>query len=246
MTSDLIVVEHEPHVPLASFAQVLENRRTELPWKVCRPLDAAGDGDPFPAVDTVAGALVLGGTMGVPDRDDHPWMAGELAWLQQLVEADVPVLGVCLGCQLLAHALGGEVSRRETPEVGYLALDRTDDGREDEVVSGWPDGTAILFIHEDEVIRLPDGAAQLLEGSDGIPAWRRGSALAVQFHPEATHELLAEWAERERLHKLVERAGLSLPALLEESQRRQRFSVAVGRALVGRWLDAEVLPRTRA
>jgi GMP synthase (glutamine-hydrolysing) len=113
------------------------------------------------------------------------------------------------------------------------------------VIGGWPDGSATLFIHEDEVSRLPDDADPLLEGSDGVAAWRSGSALAVQFHPEATHDLLTSWAQRDRLQKLVDRAGADLDELLAESARRDRFTVAVGRALVGRWLDSEVLPRVR-
>ncbi len=236
--SELVVLQHHPATGPSAFTPVLD-QRPELAWRL---VDVAA-GDPLPAPDEAAGLVVLGGPMGVPDRAEHPWMDAELALLTAAVDAEVPVLGVCLGAQLLATALGGAVERREVPEIGYLPLARTDAGRADAVAAGWPDGAAMLFSHEDEVVALPTGALPLLTGSQGVPAWRSGSAHAVQFHPEVTAAQLGEW--RTVLEAMLERAGQDADALLAEAERRERYHRSIGAALLTRWLDVEVLPRRR-
>jgi GMP synthase (glutamine-hydrolysing) len=152
----------------------------------------------------------------------------------------VPVLGVCLGAQQLATALGGEVQPRERPEIGFVPLWRTESAGDDDVAAGFPDGTPVLFFHRNEVTRLPEGAETVLKGSDGAAAWTCGSALAVQFHPEATAEQLEAWIAAEGIDELLTAAGVAAGDLLEEARRRERFTVAHGRALLGRFLDGPV------
>lgn len=239
---ELVVFNHHPATGPSAFAPVLDGRGNALRW---RSIEVAED-EPLPPAETLgglAGLIVMGGPMGVPDRDEHPWMDAEIALIAAAVDAEIPVLGVCLGAQLTATALGGRVERRATPEFGYLALTRTEAGRADGVAAGWPDGAAPLFSHEDEVVELPDGAEPLLAGNDGIPAWRCGSAHTVQFHPEVTVEQLEDW--RAVLEELLERTDVDIDAFLDEARRRERYSIEVGAALLGRWLDTQVLPRAR-
>jgi GMP synthase (glutamine-hydrolysing) len=236
VTTELVVLQHHPEAGPSAFVDVLDGRRDTLPWRL---VDVPA-GDALPAVDQLAGLLVMGGAMGVPDEDQHPWMEDEMALLRRTVEAEVPVFGVCLGAQLLGAALGGKVERRVTPEIGYLPLERTEEGRSDEVIAGWPDGAATLMLHEDQVTSLPDGAQALLCGSDGWAAWRVGTAHAVQFHPEVTAEQLATWVALEQLAGLLDAAGVDPEELTAEARRRARFTVPQGRALVGRWLDGPV------
>lgn len=236
MATELAVLQHHPRTGPSAFVEVLDGRTHLVPW---RTIDVA-DGEALPEVDVLGGVLLMGGPMGVPAADDHPWMADELAWLRQVLDARVPVLGVCLGAQLLATALGGEVARRDAPEVGYLPLTRTPQASDDEAAAGWPDGTTALFLHEDEISVLPDDARVLLAGSDGPSAWRHGSALAVQFHPEVTLGQLTDWLELPELRAHLDAAGLDPFDLLAEAQRRARFTVPQGRALLGRWLDGPV------
>jgi GMP synthase (glutamine-hydrolysing) len=236
VTAELVVLQHHPQAGPSAFVDVLDGRADTLPWRL---VDVpAGDGLPEP--DRLAGLLVMGGAMGVPDQDEHPWMEDELALLRRTFEAEVPILGVCLGAQLLAEALGGTVERRETPEIGFYALERTEKGRGDDVLAGWPDGAATLMLHEDQVTELPEGAEALLSGSDGWAAWGIGAAHAVQFHPEVTPEQLERWVALEQLAGLLAASGTDPEALLLEARRRGRFTVPQGRALVGRWLDGPV------
>lgn len=238
--TELVVLEHTDGAGPAAFTEVLDSRSQLVPW---RRLDVPG-GDPLPdGVDGLAGLIVLGGTMSATEPAAHPWMADELRLLERAVAARIPVLGVCLGAQLLASALGGRVARRERPRVGYVPLERTSAGRQDPVARGWPDGTVALFVHEDEVRDLPAGAEPILRDDDGTPAWRLGSAHAVQFHPEVTGEQLAGWVESGALDHLLAEAGVAGDQLAAEGRRRGPFVVPVGRALLGRWLDGPVRQR---
>lgn len=234
--AELLVLQHDALTPPAGLAALLDSRRGRRPWR----LVDLGGGDPVPALDGVVGLLVLGGPMGVGDADRHPWMADELALLRDAVAAELPVLGICLGAQLLATALDGRVAPRETPEIAFVPLARTEAARDDAVFAGWPDGTAALLFHQDQVEELPAAAEPMLGGADGVPAWRVGSAHAVQFHPEIDAALLACWLDQPLFREELGRAGVDADGLLEACRARERFLRATGLSLVGRWLDGVV------
>lgn len=236
----LLVLTHTDQVGLAAWAPVL-HAGLAGPW---RAFDVPS-GEELPASpEAAAGLLVLGGTMSAVDPDQHPWMGPEQSLLAAAVEADVPVLGVCLGAQLLGIALGGAVVRRPAAEVAVCALTRTDVGRNDPVVGGWPDGVPGLFSHHDEVAPLPPGAEPLLRGGDGVAAWRRGSAVAVQFHPEVDAATLAAWIADPVLGELLAPAGPD--ALLAAWRAAAPATVGAGRGLLRRFLDGPVAVRRRS
>lgn len=235
---ELLVLQHADVTGPDQLVPVLEARADQRPWRL-----VALDREPVPPLDAgVRGLLVLGGPMGVHDRDAFPWIDDELTLLRTALDRDVPVLGICLGAQLLATAAGGEVTRRDSPEVGVLALDRTAAGREDDVFAGWPDGGHVVMSHQDQVSTLPPDAVALLEGSDGTPAWRLGDggSYAVQFHPEVGAETVATWVARDDLRGMYQRAGVDAEVFVADIRRRERFLRAVGLSLVGRWLDGVV------
>jgi GMP synthase (glutamine-hydrolysing) len=241
---ELIVLEHDPDAGVAGFAEVLASRQRLLPWR-CVDVPA---GDPLPAnLDEVVGLILMGGRMSATDPAAHPWMPAELDLLRDALAAEVPVLGVCLGAQLLGAAHGGEVTRRTQPRGAYVATARTPAAGGDPLLGGWPDGAATLFVHEDEVSRLPVDAVSLLTVADGSAAeavaWRYGSAWAVQFHPEVDATELAAWTADPQLGALLARAEVDPEALAAEGRVRERFALAHGRALVGRFLDGPVRAR---
>ncbi len=235
---ELIVLQHAVRTGPSALTEVLDARAHQRPWR----LVDVGAGAPPPDLERVRGAIVLGGPMGVPDRDEHPWMAAELELLTTLQQRGVPTFGICLGSQLLATALGGRVERRANPEVGYLPLTRTEDAADDPVFAGWPDGSAQLLLHEDEVVELPDGAVAMLDGSDGVAAWRtpREGSYGVQFHPEVDAAQVATWLADQQHRDHCEAVGVDPDALAEEARRRDRFHRAAGLSLIGRWIDAVV------
>jgi GMP synthase (glutamine-hydrolysing) len=151
-------------------------------------------GDPLPELAGIDGILSLGGEQSVVDIDREPGLAAEAALLRAAVEHDVPVLGVCLGGQLLAHAMGGRAHRRPRRLVAWVPLEALPAAHGDPLLGALPDGAAGLHFNEDG-IELPPGAVELLRGpGHGAEAFRVGpSAWGVQFHAEVDPRALDGW-----------------------------------------------------
>ncbi len=236
---ELLVVQHGDQTGPSNLEAVFDARAGRRPWRTVRP----DRGEPLPTdLARVRGVVVLGGFMGVRDRDELAWLDAEIGWVAETVAAGVPVFGICLGHQILGEALGGRVERRDAPEIGFFPLERTEGAGEDEIFAGWVDGAHALLIHDDQVVEFPDDAVPMLSGSDGIPAWRAGDGLSygVQFHPETSFDLFREWAARDANLPRFELAGVSPDEMVAEFEKRRRFLRAAGLSLVGRWLDGVV------
>ncbi|MER5203624.1 type 1 glutamine amidotransferase [Streptomyces sp. NPDC002825] len=150
-----------------------------------------------------AGLLVLGGSVNCEDDEAAPWLPRVRALVREAVAGEVPLLGICLGGQIVAHALGGSVARRaQGPEVGAVPLRRLPAADADPVLGAVPEGAPAAQWHWDEVDRLPAGAVPLLSGDDcPYQAFRTGSVgWAVQFHPEAGADTLTAWAAADDGH----------------------------------------------
>jgi GMP synthase (glutamine-hydrolysing) len=184
---------------------VLQHEAFEGPGAVAEAIDRAGhslvvvridQGEPVPATDAVgdlAGLVVMGGPMGVND-ENLAWLAQERALLKAAVEADLPVLGVCLGAQQLAAALGAVVAAGPEPEIGVGEVHLTPAGLRDPVLGRAGSTVACMHWHGD-TFTLPDGAV-LLASSDLFPhqAFRYGRrAYGLQFHIELTTSLVGHW-----------------------------------------------------
>jgi GMP synthase (glutamine-hydrolysing) len=152
-------------------------------------------GDELPAPSEVAGVVVMGGPMGVHDSAEYPWLVPEQRWLATAVEAGLPVLGVCLGAQLLAAALGAEVTIGDAPEIGVGRVVLNGDGRSDPVLGPEGEGLPVVHWHGD-TFAIPDGAIRLAS-SDRYQnqAFRLGQHVYwLQFHLEVDDEVAAGWA----------------------------------------------------
>ena len=147
-------------------------------------------GDPLPHPSSYAGVAVFGGPMSV--NDPLPFLAKEAELIERTCREGVPLLGICLGAQLLAKVLGARVDTHPegAVEAGYYVLRATDAGR---ALCGAPMPDHVYHWHE-EGCDLPVGA-DLLAESDGFPiqAFRHGAAVALQFHPEVTYKMMCRW-----------------------------------------------------
>lgn len=187
-----------------------------VPWETPhRILDACGEldvhtvkplaGQPLPGHDEVAGTVVMGGPMNVDEVDVHPELGAEREWLAEAARRDMPVLGICLGAQLLARALGAEVRPGEGPELGYAPIEVLDP--DDPIVGALAPSTTVLHWHGD-VFDLPDGATPLARSArTEVQAFRHGNAWGLLFHPESDFALLEAWLA---VPEMVREAGKAL------------------------------------
>jgi GMP synthase (glutamine-hydrolysing) len=138
--------------------------------------------------------LVFGGSMHVDQEDRHPWLREESDWLGELIEGPPqPVLGICLGSQLLARAAGARVGPLPEPEIGWRDVELTEAGAADPVLSALPRRFEALAWHHYEH-ELPEGATALARNSASLQGFRLGeSCWGVQFHPEVTEPQLDRW-----------------------------------------------------
>ena len=147
-----------------------------------------------PLLTDVSGLVVLGGDMNADDIERFPFLASEHQLLAQAAEGGVPVLGICLGAQLLARALGAAVTPSPRRELGFFPVRVTESTTDDPLASSFQDGDLVFQWHRD-TFDLPEGAARILEGEAvANQAFRAGQqAWGFQFHLEVTHDELDAW-----------------------------------------------------
>ena len=144
-------------------------------------------------LDDYGAVLVFGGAMHADHDDSHPWLVPETRWLEELLVNGTPVLGVCLGVQLLARASGAWVGPLPEPEIGWHGVELTDAGVDDPVVGALPRTFTALQWHH-YTYGLPAGAVELARSPACTQAFRLGDACwGVQFHPEVTQPQLDGW-----------------------------------------------------
>ncbi len=186
------VLQHVAHEAPGSLGTALAAAGAALE---VRRLDR-GDAVPGPAeLEGAGGLVVMGGPMGVHDDRVHPWLAPERRLLAAAVARPLPVVGICLGAQQLAAALGAEVAPGPAPEIGVGTVELTEAGRADPVLG--PAGSPLPCLHwHGDTFSLPDGAVHLA-ASAAYPhqAFRFGpSAYGLQFHLEVDEALAAAFA----------------------------------------------------
>jgi GMP synthase-like glutamine amidotransferase len=219
---NVLAVVHGDDGPPGSFADVIAEGGHGLDmWAIAR--------EPAPphAVEDYDAVLLLGGAMHADQEADHPWLRHEDELIRRLLDRRVPVLGVCLGGQLLAKAVGARVGPAAQPEIGWYEVELV--GRDDPVLGALP-ARFHAFQWHFYAFEVPSGGHELARSAVCAQAFRLGdSAWGVQFHPEVTTEIITTWAELSP----EEAPG----GLLAETDRRMPGWVEQGRALCGAFLD---------
>ena len=186
--SELLIFRHVACEGPGYLAHFLRDRAID--WRAVR----IDEGDALPeSIDGVRGLVFMGGPMSV--NDDLPWIAGSLALIRAAHERSVPVLGHCLGAQLIARALGGEVLPNVVSEIGWLPVGLVEDPRQPAWCRSLPARFDAFHWHR-ETFSLPDDAVPLFF-SDHCKnqGFSIGRTLAIQFHFEMLTEMVNQWAD---------------------------------------------------
>ncbi|MEX0878792.1 MAG: type 1 glutamine amidotransferase [Thermoanaerobaculia bacterium] len=181
--SRILAVLHTEAEPLGTLAPSLTAASLAVETRL------APEGLPT-SIAGYSGLVVMGGPMGVHEAERYSFLRTELELLHEALAHRVPILGVCLGSQLLAAAAGARVYTGPAPEVGWLSVRRLAD---DPWLRGWPETLEPLHLHGDS-FDLPVGAVHLASSAlYAHQAFRVGSALGLQFHVEATPAMARAW-----------------------------------------------------
>ncbi len=178
-------------------------------------------------------AIVLGGEMGAYQDGRYPFLRDEKKWIRSLILEDVPVLGICLGAQLMADAMGGAARPAERPEADMVDLHLTAAGAGDPVLGRLLG--PVLSVHRDTFDLPPD--ATLLAENERFPlAYRVGSGLGVQFHPEVVSTTVSSWV-RTDLRDLMLAAGTDPEGLMHRVVAAETHLQEQAEGLFERWLQ---------
>ena len=227
MSLRIAVLQHERETGLGTFATLLDE--ADVDYEVVETV-----GSRLPDDVGFDGAIALGGSLNAYD----PRLSETRRWIRNGVLGGLPFLGICLGGQLLASALGGAVERQARPELGVHDVYLTDAARRDPLFSGLPGRLTVFGWHEDR-FELPPGAVPLA-GSIACTyqAFRfAAAAYGFQFHPEVRAGDLAGWARVPGYRRLLDAAGVTPEHVAGELARAAAELDKLARQVLERWLD---------
>jgi GMP synthase (glutamine-hydrolysing) len=187
-SGSIVVLRHEPFEHLGRFADLFTERQIPFSYK-----DLGGPIDIMKDLEGCSGLVVMGGPQSA--NDPLPGLAAEMKLIERAIQAQIPVLGICLGSQLIAKALGARVYANAAKEIGWAPVSVTEAGARDPVFSGVPSPTTFFHWHG-ETFDLPAGAEWLAYSAlCRHQAFRYGSNVyGIQFHPEITPEMIVDWS----------------------------------------------------
>ena len=229
------IFRHAPSEGPGYFATFLDSRG--IPWQLFR-VDA---GDVLPTdARQFSGLVFMGGPMSV--NDDLPWIPHSLALIRQAVQADIPVLGHCLGGQLMAKALGGVVGRNSVKEIGWGEVMVADNAT---AKTWFGEGKKFDAFHwHGETFTVPPGAINILGNTHcANQAYALGKHLGMQCHIEMTEEMVKEWCElgEEEIASASTSPAVQQPAeILENLAQRVKTLNAAAQKTYTKWIEGLV------
>lgn len=186
-------------------------------------------GDALPSVDECEAIVSLGGPMNVYEEDKYPFLKEEDKFLKQAIREGIPVLGICLGAQLLAKACGARVTKAPQKEIGWYEVKLTEETKTDSLFGGLPERLNIFQWRQD-TFEVPKGGVRLSESKYCLnQAFRFGkNAYGLQFHVEVTQEIINSWINKyteEKLSSVDKENMLSEAVKKKETFKKQADSI---------------------
>jgi len=233
--SRILVFQHVAHEPLGILHALLKKAGFRI-----RFVNFAREKDQKLSISGYDGLVVLGGPMGVYETAAYPNLEVEMACIREAVAADKPVLGICLGAQLIAAALGAAVSRGQQQEIGWYDVSLTAAGKTDPVL-GEMQATEKIFQWHGDFFQLPEGAVWLAQSAAcPFQAFRFGTKVyGLQFHLEVDEKMIERWLTTPaNAHEFVGAAGDQLRATIRaQTPQYIAHSQALSRRLFMRYIN---------
>jgi len=230
----VLAIVHQRDAGPGAFAEAIAAAGGELEeWTLAERPEPPADPLGYDAV------LVLGGAVNVDEEERHGWIAEEVALLRELLGREVPLMGLCLGGQLLARAAGAEPRRASRPEIGWHQVEVTPEGEADPLFGPLAPAFEAFQWHSYE-FPLPAGAVPLARSEVCLQAARLGRrAYALQFHPEVSRADALHWVEDYEADPDAVRTGIDPAVLGPETAAKIDAFNELGRELCRRWLGAD-------
>jgi GMP synthase-like glutamine amidotransferase len=227
----VLAILHQPAAGPGVFADAMRSRDVELhEWLLP---DGPAPADPM-GYDAV---LTFGGAMHADQEAEHPWLTAEKSLLAELIDRRVPLLGMCLGSQLVSEAASGRAHRASAPEIGWHEVELTSEAADDPLLGALPQRFEAFQWHSYEAT-LPPGATALARSPVCLQAYRLdGPAWGIQFHAEVGPTDAEHWIDDYRSDPDAVRIRLDPDALRERTRTSIGEWNELGRALCGRFLD---------
>jgi len=227
----LLVFQHVPYEILGNLDPLLRDSRFRI-----RYVNFGREPDAQPDISRYDGLIVLGGPMNCDQADRYPHLPTEIEVIREAISAGKPVLGICLGAQLIARALGARVRKNPVKEIGWYELNPTDAGRKDPLCSEFADTQQIFQWHGD-TFELPHGAEHLATSPDCVnQAFRyKHNVYGFQFHLEVDEPMILRWLHTPSMAREAEEAGGSERVTEIQRQTHEHIgnSVALGNRVFG-------------
>jgi GMP synthase (glutamine-hydrolysing) len=227
LMGEILVIQHSAPETLGGIADALDTHQL-------RPHYIQAFAEEVPReLGIASGLILLGGPMGVYEDDRFPFLRDEMRLIEAALAAGKPILGVCLGSQLLAATLGAEVKRGKLKEIGWHQVQLSPDGRRDDLFRELPEQFMAFHWHGD-VFSLPSGAAPLASsGMTAQQAFRYGSAYGLLFHLEVTLALVN--AMTECFAEEAATAGADITAIRLAADSYLPALTRIGATIFDRW-----------
>tara|TARA_R110002096_G_scaffold117236_3_gene254142 strand:- start:3391 stop:4143 length:753 start_codon:yes stop_codon:yes gene_type:complete len=240
----ILVFQHVPYEPLGTLDPLLKAAGFRI-----RYVNFGREPESRPNIDGYEALIILGGPMNSDQIDAYPNLLTEMEIIREAVDKNKSVLGICLGAQLLAKALGGSVARNQRREIGWYDVALTEAGHDDPVLAKFSPVQQVFQWHEDG-ISLPDSAVHLARSdASQVQAFRYGEHVyGFQFHLEVDTSLVERWLTvPANQATLQDEAGRIEPDAIR-AQTRESISALeqLSRDTFSRWIDRfEIRPRRR-
>lgn len=228
----VLTIVHEDDAGPGVFAEVLGAAAVELDtWLAAEePLAPAG----ACSYDAI---ISFGGATHPHQEDRHPWLATEKRFLAEALAEKIPLLGICLGAELIAEAAGGRLRHMPDPEIGWCSVSLTEAGRDDPLLGALEESFEGLEWHS-YAMELPAQATVLARSASCVQGYRIGGRVwGFQFHAEVSDRDFQFWLDNYTMDEDAVRVGIDPAAIAHETSGRMQAWHELGRGLCGRFLE---------